>query len=687
MYSQNPQQGQNVFLNGSNHSHSRYGGVHVGSKPFAGSGHAHRGQQDHIGQVHGGSYVSHQHNGSTPTFTAAGSHFTPGQLRNGTHVTNGVGRALTDSHQKQIEFAEQSRNATGAHFHARNSNTNKAPSLAALNALKDKDGLEPEERQRVGGSEVTQAHRWSELDMGGQGMKALTPHIFMYYPFLTSLYLNNNRLETLPKSIGELRHLTHLDVSQNALSELPAEIGMLVNLKSLWVFDNNLQSLPNEIGYLHQLDMLGIDGNPLDEHLKNYVLEEGAKPVVEHFQSMIEIPTVMDRPIVTVNELAPKGSAQTQEAFSVFSYNTLCDRAATRALYGYTPESVLAWENRREVIMAEIQDRKADILCLQEVDVEAYNEFYRPKLAHDDFKGVYFPKTRARTMTEKEAKIVDGCATFYKHSKYVLLEKACIDLAGLAIKRLDMVTEADVFNRIMVRDNIVTVTFLEERVSGARIIVANAHLHWDVMCADVKVVQTAILLEELARLAETYAKIPPCKDKTLIRYGKDETNGEPEEEIVPGPSQEYSKGTQIPLLLCGDFNSIPTSGVYELISQGSLRPDHPDITSYKYGKYTRDGITHPFNLKSAYGSMGELKFTNYTPGFSGVLDYIWFSTSSLQVVDLLGDIDEAYIKKVPGFPNLHFPSDHVALLAKFVLKARKPEQGQGGRRRVEGERA
>ena len=33
-----------------------------------------------------------------------------------------------------------------------------------------------------------------------------------------------------------------------------------------------------------------------------------------------------------------------------------------------------------------------------------------------------------------------------------------------------------------------------------------------------------------------------------------------------------------------------------------------------------------------------------------------------------------YLLRVPGFPNWHFPSDHLALLAEFVVKGRKEKK-------------
>lgn len=102
---------------------------------------------------------------------------------------------------------------------------------------------------------------------------------------------------------------------------------------------------------------------------------------------------------------------------TALSYNILCEKYATPSQYGYTPSAALAWEHRRETILAEIRERSADIVCLQEIDQESFNHFFRGSLAHNDYKGVFWPKSRARTMQEKEAKQVDGCAIFYKNSK------------------------------------------------------------------------------------------------------------------------------------------------------------------------------------------------------------------------------------------------------------------------------
>lgn len=50
---------------------------------------------------------------------------------------------------------------------------------------------------------------------------------------------------------------------------------------------------------------------------------------------------------------------------TVMCYNVLCDKYATRQMYGYCPTWALAWEYRKKNILAEIRHYTADIISLQ----------------------------------------------------------------------------------------------------------------------------------------------------------------------------------------------------------------------------------------------------------------------------------------------------------------------------------
>jgi len=124
------------------------------------------------------------------------------------------------------------------------------------------------------------------------------------------------------------------------------------------------------------------------------------------------------------------------------------------------------------------------------------------------------------------------------------------------------------------------------------------------------------------------------------------------------------------VIVCGDFNSVPSSSLYDFLNNGSLSPTHPDFKSHTYGKYTSDGLKHKLGLKSAYAApgVGEPPFTNYTSNFQGHIDYVWYSAANLAVNAVLGEIDKGYLEKVVGFPNAHFPSDHICIVSEFRVK-------------------
>lgn len=52
-------------------------------------------------------------------------------------------------------------------------------------------------------------------------------------------------------------------------------------------------------------------------------------------------------------------------------YNVLCEKYATRQLYGYCPSWALNWEYRKKGIMEEITNCDADIISLQVVLFDA----------------------------------------------------------------------------------------------------------------------------------------------------------------------------------------------------------------------------------------------------------------------------------------------------------------------------
>lgn len=118
-------------------------------------------------------------------------------------------------------------------------------------------------------------------------------------------------------------------------------------------------------------------------------------------------------------------------------YNVLCDKYATRQMYGYCPSWALTWEYRKKVrfaliakalqaikffphqqaILDEIRHYSADIISLQEVETDQFYNFFKPELKNDGYEGIFSPKSRAKTMSENDRKYVDGCAIFFRANK------------------------------------------------------------------------------------------------------------------------------------------------------------------------------------------------------------------------------------------------------------------------------
>lgn len=523
--------------------------------------------------------------------------------------------------------------------------------IAKKTGTHDADAVDEEEEDQRIRIKENNTQLWTGLDLSGQMMTTLSNKLFRY-SFLRRLYLNGNNLKELPKSIGSLKTLRVLDISSNKLTNLPPEMGMLFNLRYLYMFDNEIKEIPDQFGNLVSLEFLGIEGNVnLDLEIISIVSKKGTRGLTIHLRDECVkinepeprkwIPVTDDGEVLTKEEeMIPIAEvdlhSKENNSFTLMSYNTLCQHYATPKMYKYTPSWALNWDYRREKLTEEIFANSANIICLQEVETRTYEEYWVPLMLSKGYHGVFHCKSRAKTMNEKSAKRVDGCATFYQSGVFELVDKKILEYGRLVISQDKFKKTEDIFNRFMNKDNIASVSVLQHTASGKKVIVTNTHLHWDPEYNDVKAMQVAVLLEELQVVVKKY------------NNGRDDIN-------------------KIPLIVCGDFNSQINSAVYQLFSQG-ISKDHGDLKDRDYGKYTSEGLSHPFHLRSAYDVIGELPFTNFTPTFTEVIDYIWYSTASLSVKGLLGEIDEKYTEQVIGFPTAHFPSDHLSLVTKFEFK-------------------
>lgn len=84
-------------------------------------------------------------------------------------------------------------------------------------------------------------------------------------PKLRWLILTNNRLTTLPDSLGERPYLQKLALAGNSLTELPNTLSQSKNLELIRISANQLTEFPAQILHLPKLAWIAFSGNPFSE--------------------------------------------------------------------------------------------------------------------------------------------------------------------------------------------------------------------------------------------------------------------------------------------------------------------------------------------------------------------------------------------------------------------------------------
>jgi CCR4-NOT transcription complex subunit 6 len=310
--------------------------------------------------------------------------------------------------------------------------------------------------------------------------------------------------------------------------------------------------------------------------------------------------------------------------FRVLTYNVLSEIYTNSQAYPYCPKWGLAWTYRRLNLLREITQYDADIMCLQECQADHFDEHFMPYFSRMGYNGVF--KAKTRESMGRRGKI-DGCATFYRKSMFVMRESTTVEYNAIAHSR----TQAQrTLNRCL-KGNVGLILVLDAVDGSGPIMVANTHLFWDPELTDVKLFQVDAFLQELEMQAQRL-------------------------------------GAEVPIIVGGDFNSEPGSSVYELMSTGTCG-SRDDIGDDTFGVLNTCRLQHGIHLRSSYSLSGsEPKYTNYTHSFVGTLDYIWYTPETIVATALMEVPDKRQLFEnaqdsdgVEGIPNMHWSSDHIAL--------------------------
>lgn len=327
----------------------------------------------------------------------------------------------------------------------------------------------------------------------------------------------------------------------------------------------------------------------------------------------------------------------------VLTYNVLAQVYTRSSWQTWSEPSCLRWKARGAALLAQLDALQPDVLMLQEVD--EWPAFWERALAERGYAGLW----QRRTGRKK-----DGVALAWRESAFELVASEGVEHNDLAAGL--PVTEASARARAgggaadaglvdltdprarLERDSVAL--FAALRLRGAAggdgapspapqpqraglVVVATTHLFWDPACADVKLAQARHTLARLAAFSRSLAAAAAGADAAAA--------------AAPAGAP--------PVLLGGDFNSLPGSEVHAAL-------------------VARGGAPCGGALASAHASLApggdEPALTTHTPGFTGTLDYLLLGPG-LAPAAVLGLPPLASLGA--GLPGGGHPSDHLPLVA------------------------
>ncbi|PPD80639.1 hypothetical protein GOBAR_DD22426 [Gossypium barbadense] len=423
---------------------------------------------------------------------------------------------------------------------------------------------------------------------------------------------------------------------------------------------------------------------------------------------VIPAPSPIPRRLIPVSgtdmmgQLDSDGRISSSGTFTVLSYNILSDTYASSELYSYCPSWALSWPYRRQNLLREIVGYRADIVCLQEVQNDHFEEFFAPELDKHGYQALY--KRKTNEVYGGNIHTIDGCATFFRRDRFSHVKKYEVEFNKAAQSLTEVAVQTTqkkaALNRL-VKDNVALIVVLEAKFSNQG---ADNPGKRQLLC----VASFAQLVEFVARGFEELLSLDPYTGVNRSAGGRQvvmEKAGANTHVNVPPELKDVKiwqvhtllKGLEkiaasadIPMLVCGDFNSVPGSAPHLLLAMGKVDPLHPELLVDPLAILRpHSKLTHQLPLVSAYSpfargvglglehqrrkmdiTTNEPLFTNCTRDFIGTLDYIFYTADSLTVEALLELLDEDSLRKDTALPSPEWSSDHIALLAEFRFQTR-----------------
>eukprot|EP00804_Cyclotella_cryptica_P003746 CCRYP_008916-RA/>CCRYP_008916-RA protein AED:0.11 eAED:0.11 QI:801/1/1/1/0.83/0.71/7/48/561 len=349
----------------------------------------------------------------------------------------------------------------------------------------------------------------------------------------------------------------------------------------------------------------------------------------------------------------------------VVTYNILADQNASRdvekqneseRIYSHCElKHIIKWR-RHALIVHELLDYQPDIICLQEVDADVFRDLLHPVMNVMGYQGYYSQKGVGVGDGVRE-----GCALFWAldvfenvrvpdmqtHTFREMIEafsceermhknqwKSLRDMSDL-LQKHDHLRHV-LFNKL---GHVLQTVVLTKRCDGEQVVVGNTHLFYHPHASHIRCLKMLMACRQL--------------------------------EI------QHMENQFCPIILCGDFNSHPDSGVMKLLLNRYLDSGNgrtwKHLCTYEWEEGAAGNLHHDVEaidlefppsfpkFASGYNDEECPEFTHLIEAFVCTLDYILVTENFADNMSSAPTPTLDSVKKYIAMPNENFPSDHISL--------------------------
>eukprot|EP01041_Mallomonas_annulata_P002814 gene2814-5536_t len=402
----------------------------------------------------------------------------------------------------------------------------------------------------------------------------------------------------------------------------------------------------------------------------------------------------------------------------IMTYNILADSYATsdyakKVLYSYIKNPLfLELDYRSQIILQELIIHNSDIICLQECDSKAFEDYYEPYLSKLGYSGHY---------TGKTGNVPEGCAFFSRNNTFTLLQKYDFHLknalsSDVSLQDLFSI-RPDLFDIACSKLGTTSqIEILQYKNNPKHIfIIANTHLFYHPGASYIRLLQTHVIIQKISQLKSEILFLG--LENFLMKENITNNDYVSDVNLI-----DISDGNiEVSVVFAGDLNSTAEDGVIEYLSSGVILPEHDEwksMDTFKWGKAERkaaaalavegegEGEIHTASSKSyenndndngyenvpitvlssqlseilpvlthdlgLFSATGFPTYTNFTRGFQDLLDYIFIpcyssSSSSLNVVSVAPFPSYDVLIEEIALPSEVFPSDHLSVVIDLSI--------------------